>query len=103
MPKVALLPSIWAAPDQTINAEDQPDPNVETADELGASDDQTQQTDPNEVIAQGGQADAEINPKSPVTAGRHVKHEPGSADAKRRAKHVKSVRAQRERDNFGKK
>lgn len=84
-------------------SEDQPDPNVETADGLGVLDDHSQQTDPDEVLTQGGQADAEINPKSRVTAGRHVKHEPGSADAKRRAKHVAATRKQREKANFGKK
>lgn len=83
--------------------EAQPDPNVETQDGLGALDDHTQQVDPDEIVNQGSQPDAEVKTASKATLGRHVKHEAGVKSAERRKAHVKSVRKQREKENFGKK
>ncbi len=73
----------------------QRDPSTETADELGVLSDHSQQADPDEVVSQGAQPEAEINPKSRVTAGRHVKHEPASASKRKR--HIAQARKESEK------
>lgn len=83
-------------------SEDQQDPNTDTQDELGALEGHSQQPDEDEVVGQGAQPEAAINPRSRVTAGRHVKHEEGKVSAARRAKHVANHRKQHEKD-FAKK
>lgn len=51
------------------------------------------------VVEKGAGANRVI--KKTAVAERHVTSEPGMANAKRRSAHVKSVRAQREKENFG--